>query len=189
MPVCQSCPVRPDIGAHACRGPRHVLLRTSARRPPRRARQAQPRQCGGFGAAHLDDGEYVRRPRPGCARLHRIYRPLGSCSRAARWNAATLCIGPSRPIAPPKSSVANRGIAEIDRPRSIAEGDAYDPTPTSVGFSRVHQSFWSRQSVSVRRGSCPYLPPCTPLMRFLDARRGSREVKRSETQRDPRATA
>ena len=32
-------------------------------------------------------------------------------------------------------------------------------------------------------------PPCTPLMRFLDARRGSREVKRSETQRDPRATA
>jgi len=31
--------------------------------------------------------------------------------------------------------------------------------------------------------------PCTPLMRFLDARRGSREVKRSETQRDPRATA
>jgi hypothetical protein len=27
------------------------------------------------------------------------------------------------------TSVANRGIAEIDRPPSVAEGDAYDPIP------------------------------------------------------------
>src|SRR6516165_10293435 len=96
MPVCQSCPVRPDIGAHACRRPRQVLLRTSAKRPPRRARQAQPRQCGGFGAAHLDAGEYVRRPHPGRACLHPLYRPLDSCSRAAGW----LCFDPMRKSAP-----------------------------------------------------------------------------------------
>ena len=29
------------------------------------------------------------------------------------------------------SSVVNRGIAEIERPPSIAEGDAHDPSPTS----------------------------------------------------------
>src|SRR5262245_45669983 len=29
------------------------------------------------------------------------YRPLGSCSRAAGWSAATLCRGPTRPNAPP----------------------------------------------------------------------------------------
>jgi hypothetical protein len=34
------------------------------------------------------------------------YRPLGSCSRAAGWSAATLCPGPSRHIVPPRDLVA-----------------------------------------------------------------------------------
>jgi len=39
-------------------------------------------------------------------------------------------IGPSRHIAPPRILGRERGIAEIDRPTSIAEGDARDPSET-----------------------------------------------------------
>src|SRR5215813_3833088 len=45
--------------------------------------------------------------------------------------AATSCSGPSRHIAPPRILGRKRGIAEIDRPTSIAEGDARDPKATS----------------------------------------------------------
>jgi hypothetical protein len=40
--------------------------------------------------------------------------------------------GPSRHIALPGILGRKRGIAEIDRPTSIAEGDARDPWPTSL---------------------------------------------------------
>ena len=46
-----------------------------------------------------------------------------------RSNVATIALsmsacGPSRRIAPPRTISRERGIAEIDRPTSIAEGDA-----------------------------------------------------------------
>ena len=40
--------------------------------------------------------------------------------------------GPSRHIAPPRILGRERGIAEIDRPTSIAEGDARDPERSYV---------------------------------------------------------
>jgi hypothetical protein len=42
-------------------------------------------------------------------------------------------VGPLRHIAPPRILGRKRGIAEIDRPTSIAEGDARDPKPTFAG--------------------------------------------------------
>jgi hypothetical protein len=41
-------------------------------------------------------------------------------------------IGPSLHIAPPRTVGRKRGIAEIDGPTSIAEGDARDPEPNSM---------------------------------------------------------
>jgi hypothetical protein len=44
--------------------------------------------------------------------------------------ASTSAFGPLRHIAPPRILGRKRGIAEIDRPTSIAEGDARDPRRT-----------------------------------------------------------
>jgi hypothetical protein len=46
---------------------------------------------------------------PAIAVLSTGYRPLGSCSRAAGWSAATLCIGPSRRIWRPRLLLLSEG--------------------------------------------------------------------------------
>ena len=48
-----------------------------------------------------------------------------------RRSRATSGFGPSRHIAPPRAVVRYRGIAKIDKPTSIAEGDAHDPQRAS----------------------------------------------------------
>src|ERR1700752_2063709 len=42
------------------------------------------------------------------------YRPLGSCSRAAGWSAATLCCGPSRKWRQPRLKSDMLRTADID---------------------------------------------------------------------------
>jgi hypothetical protein len=66
-------------------------------------------------------------------------------------------VGPSRLIAPPKFSVANRGIAEIGRPPSIAEGDADDANRTLRDLA--HASACAARSAGFVRA-------CTAAMAF-----------------------
>ena len=49
---------------------------------------------------------------PAIAVLSTGYRPLGSCSRAARWSAATLCFGPTEKSSRLKSMSAIWGSAD-----------------------------------------------------------------------------
>ena len=57
------------------------------------------------------------------------YRPLGSCFRAAGWSAATLCSGPSRTAALPRSQTGyngNRQARAITPPQRLR---ASNPSP------------------------------------------------------------
>jgi len=55
----------------------------------------------------------------------------GSCVTGHFAAVHESVVGPSQHIAPPRILGRKRGIAEIDRPTSIAEGDARDPERTS----------------------------------------------------------
>jgi hypothetical protein len=69
-----------------------------------------------------------------------MFVPTGvsaSASEAAQQRSprkSTRCthIGPSRHIAPPLDLGRERGIAEIERPASVAEGDAHRARATST---------------------------------------------------------
>src|ERR1700746_2082133 len=52
---------------------------------------------------------------PAIAVLSTGYRPLGSCSRAAGWSAATLCSGPTRTSGEVRYCAAVRGTADLIR--------------------------------------------------------------------------
>src|SRR6185312_11110231 len=56
------------------------------------------------------------------------YRPLGSCSRAAGWSAATLCSGPSRSL-PTLARTSAVGVNPTSSAR--CENDARDPERSS----------------------------------------------------------
>ena len=65
------------------------------------------------------DNTRVDRGNPAIAVLSIGYQSLGSCSRAAGWSAATLCVGTLRHFAAMRNLVAIGGIADVDQTAQI----------------------------------------------------------------------
>ena len=59
-----------------------------------------------------------------------VVGPIAVMTLSSRGLATVSVDGPLRHIAPPRTVGRERGIAEIDGPTSIAEGDARDPNRT-----------------------------------------------------------
>ena len=63
------------------------------------------------------------------------YRPLGSCSRAAGWSAATLCIGPKLPIRDVRYTVPFGGKADVAQPTDFGSGPSRKSNVASISSS------------------------------------------------------